>query len=87
MTEIRPNHQKLRFGFPPKVLGPSHLQGDDTVIPLIHGDKVMVEEVDSDVKGECEHDGVVLFCHTSFLMIKFFFVVLYFTLLFFVLCL
>ncbi|XP_070199281.1 deubiquitinating protein VCPIP1-like isoform X3 [Littorina saxatilis] len=47
-THVRPEHQKLRLGFPPKVMAPPAPGQEDAIVPLNHGDKINVERTASE---------------------------------------
>ena len=42
---IPPELQKIKYGFPPKELKPHDEGGETEVVPLQHGDRVVVEEI------------------------------------------
>ena len=42
-VDVPADRQKIRMGFPPKILEPPGEGEEDTVIPLQHGDKIALE--------------------------------------------
>ena len=49
--QVPPEHQKLRLGFPPKVLAPPAPDEEDAIVTLNHGDKINVENTGQDGQG------------------------------------
>ena len=58
--QIPPQNQKLRLGFPPKVLSAPAPGDTDAVVPLNHGDKISVESTASETQSMRGFGGVRL---------------------------
>ncbi|EDO31070.1 predicted protein, partial [Nematostella vectensis] len=42
---VQPEHQKIRYGFPPRTLSPPEEGNEGEAVPIQHGDRVMVEVI------------------------------------------